>query len=192
MAMEKLATSWCTPMRFDVVVVDTPTRNALDLLDAPRRLTRFCGEPPLPSVARADPDVAGGPSAWPRRPCCAPSAKVAGAEIVQDTVAFFQAFEGMEDGFPQPGFPPSTSCSPGIRPRLLRPGPTSARPDCDLPRRASSPRSWASRDVTVAALVVNRIAALGSWAAIWRIRRSLASRGRSGSPGGGVQLLAEL
>ena len=41
MAMEKLY-ELVQSKEFDVVVVDTPpTRNALDLLDAPRRLTRF-------------------------------------------------------------------------------------------------------------------------------------------------------
>ena len=41
MAMEKLH-DLHADRRFDVVIVDTPpTRNALDFLDAPRRLTRF-------------------------------------------------------------------------------------------------------------------------------------------------------
>ena len=41
MAAEKLHELHDDP-RFDVVVVDTPpTRNALDFLDAPARLTRF-------------------------------------------------------------------------------------------------------------------------------------------------------
>ncbi len=39
------------------------------------------------------------PCRWRPRRCCARSPKVAGAEIVHDAVAFFQAFEGMEEGF---------------------------------------------------------------------------------------------
>ena len=44
-------------------------------------------------------------------------ARVAGAEIVQDAVAFFQAFEGMEDGF-RTRAAPCASCWP------TRPPPT--------------------------------------------------------------------
>ena len=84
---------------FDVVVVDTPpTRNALDLLDAPRRLTRFLENRlfralllPTRMSLRA---VGVATQALLRT-----ISKVAGAEIVQDAVAFFQAFEGMEEGF---------------------------------------------------------------------------------------------
>ena len=81
------------------MVVDTPpTRNALDLLDAPRRLTRFLENRlfrallvPTRMSLRA---VGVATQALLRT-----IAKVAGAEIVQDAVGFFQAFEGMEDGF---------------------------------------------------------------------------------------------
>src|SRR6202044_3903496 len=84
---------------FDIVVVDTPpTRNALDLLDAPRRLTRFLENRlfrallvPTRMSLRA---VSVATQALLRT-----ISKVAGAEIVQDAVGFFQAFEGMEDGF---------------------------------------------------------------------------------------------
>ena len=41
---------------FDLVVVDTPpTRNALDFLDAPRRLTPLPRPPPLPHAHGARP-----------------------------------------------------------------------------------------------------------------------------------------
>ena len=98
MAMEKLY-ELSEEGRFDIVVVDTPpTRNALDFLDAPRRLTRFLGHRlfqlllmPTRAYLRA---VSVATQALLRT-----ISKVAGAEIVHDAVAFFQAFEGMEEGF---------------------------------------------------------------------------------------------
>ena len=98
MAMEKLY-ELVEEDEYDLVVVDTPpTRNALDLLDAPRRLTRFLGPRlfqfllmPTRAYLRA---VSVATQALLRT-----ISKVAGAEIVHDAVAFFQAFEGMEEGF---------------------------------------------------------------------------------------------
>jgi len=98
MAMEKLY-ELSEEDRYDLVVVDTPpTRNALDFLDAPRRLTRFLGHRlfqlllmPTRAYLRA---VSVATQALLRT-----ISKVAGAEIVHDAVAFFQAFEGMEEGF---------------------------------------------------------------------------------------------
>lgn len=87
--------------RFDVIVVDTPpTRNALDFLDAPRRLTRFLDNRifrllmmPTRAYMRA---VSVATQALLRT-----ISKVVGGEVVADAVAFFQAFEGMEEGFRQ-------------------------------------------------------------------------------------------
>ncbi len=98
MAMEKLYELHSDP-RFDLVVVDTPpTRNALDFLDAPRRLTRFLDNRifrllvmPTRAYLRA---VSVATQAFLRT-----VSKVVGAEVVDDAVAFFQAFEGMEAGF---------------------------------------------------------------------------------------------
>ena len=98
MAMEKLY-ELAESGDFDLVVVDTPpTRNALDFLDAPRRLTRFLGHRlfqvllmPTRAYLRA---VSVATQALLRT-----LSKVAGAEIVQDAVTFFRAFEGMEEGF---------------------------------------------------------------------------------------------
>lgn len=86
---------------FDIVVVDTPpTRNALDFLDAPRRLTRFLDNrvfrllmTPTRAYLRA---VSVATQAFLRT-----VSKVVGGEVVADAVAFFQAFEGMEEGFRQ-------------------------------------------------------------------------------------------
>lgn len=86
---------------FDLVVVDTPpTRNALDFIDAPRRLSRFLDHrlfrmitSPGRGIAKA---VNVAAQAFLRT-----VAKVVGAEVIDDAVAFFQAFEGMEEGFRQ-------------------------------------------------------------------------------------------
>jgi anion-transporting ArsA/GET3 family ATPase len=98
MAMEKLH-ELVESGEFDVVVVDTPpTRNALDLLDAPRRLTRFLENRLFRALllpTRMSLKAVGVATQALLRTI----SKVAGAEIVQDAVAFFQAFQGMEDGF---------------------------------------------------------------------------------------------
>jgi anion-transporting ArsA/GET3 family ATPase len=84
---------------YDLVVVDTPpTRHALDFLDAPGRLTGFLdnrifrllvtpGRAYLKAVSYAT------------QVLLRTIAKVAGSEIVDDTIAFFQAFDGLEIGF---------------------------------------------------------------------------------------------
>lgn len=98
MAMEKLY-ELHESSDFDLIVVDTPpTRNALDFLDAPRRLTRFLDNRvfrllmmPTRAYMRA---VSVATQAFLRT-----ISKVVGGEVVADAVAFFQAFEGMEEGF---------------------------------------------------------------------------------------------
>jgi anion-transporting ArsA/GET3 family ATPase len=84
---------------FDLIVVDTPpTRNALDFLDAPRRLAGFLDNRVFRLVVSPG-------KAYLRAVSVASQvllrtiAKVAGSEIVDDAIAFFQAFEGMERGF---------------------------------------------------------------------------------------------
>jgi anion-transporting ArsA/GET3 family ATPase len=98
MAMEKLY-ELVEEGGFDLVVVDTPpTRNALDFLDAPRRLTRFLENRVFQALMK--PTRAGlrfmGVAA---QALLRTISRVAGADIVHDAVAFFQAFEGMEEGF---------------------------------------------------------------------------------------------
>ncbi|MGO9912512.1 MAG: ArsA family ATPase [Acidimicrobiales bacterium] len=84
---------------FDLVVVDTPpTRNALDFLDAPGRLTRFLenrvfrlllmpGRASMKALSVAT------------QVFLRTISRVAGSEIVEDAMAFFRAFDGMEQGF---------------------------------------------------------------------------------------------
>ena len=89
------------PVHFDLIVVDTPpTRNALDFVDAPRRLTRLLDNrmfqllmAPTRAYLRA---VSVATQAFLRA-----VSKVVGSEVVADVVAFFKAFEGMEEGFRQ-------------------------------------------------------------------------------------------
>jgi len=98
MAMEKLY-ELHDETDFDLVVVDTPpTRHALDFLDAPRRLSRFLEHrlfrmlvAPSRGLVKAV-NVAA-------QTFLRTVSKVVGGDVVEDAIAFFQAFEGMEEGF---------------------------------------------------------------------------------------------
>ena len=99
MAMEKLH-ELHDEGGFDLIVVDTPpTRHALDFLDAPRRLTAPARQPHLPPADDADARVPARSRASRCRRSCARSRSVVGSEVIDDVVAFFRAFEGMEAGF---------------------------------------------------------------------------------------------
>lgn len=84
---------------FDLVVVDTPpTRQALDFVEAPGRLVRFLDNrifralmTPTRAYLRAV-NVA-------TRTFLRSLSRIVGVEVVDDAIAFFQAFEGMEEGF---------------------------------------------------------------------------------------------
>ena len=104
MAMEKLHElhdrgDW------DLLIIDTPpTRNALDFLDAPRRLTSFLEGRLLRLLMK--PGLAAGKSylravnfgatAFMRM-----AGKVTGSELLNDLGDFFRNFEGMYEGFKQ-------------------------------------------------------------------------------------------
>jgi anion-transporting ArsA/GET3 family ATPase len=98
MAMEKLY-ELSQEERFDLVVVDTPpTRHALDFLDAPGRLMRFLNNRifrllmmPTRAGLRA--------MSVATQMLLRTISRVVGGAIVADAVAFFAAFEGMEQGF---------------------------------------------------------------------------------------------
>jgi anion-transporting ArsA/GET3 family ATPase len=98
MAMEKLF-ELHSEGGFDLVVVDTPpTRHALDFVDAPRRLYSFLENRvfrlvlmPTRAYLKA--------MTFAANALLRTIAKVAGSEIVEDAMAFFRAFEGMEEGF---------------------------------------------------------------------------------------------
>jgi anion-transporting ArsA/GET3 family ATPase len=84
---------------FDLVVVDTPpTRNALDFLDASRRLTNFLDHriykmlmTPTRAYLKA---VNVAAQAFVRT-----VSRVVGGEVLDDAMSFFTAFDGMEEGF---------------------------------------------------------------------------------------------
>jgi anion-transporting ArsA/GET3 family ATPase len=152
MAMEKLH-ELVESGDFDVVVVDTPpTRNALDLLDAPRRLTRFL-ENRLFRALLLPTRVSLRAVGLATQALLRTLSKVAGAEIVQDAVAFFQAFEGMEEGFrTRAGAVRALLADPSTAHVLV----TSARPDA-VAEASFFAEKLAERQVVPAALIVNRI-----------------------------------
>ena len=84
---------------YDLVVVDTPpTRNALDFLEAPRRLAKFLDHRiykvlmlPTRGIVKAV-NVAA-------QTLLRSISKVVGSEVIADAIAFVGAFEGMEQGF---------------------------------------------------------------------------------------------
>ena len=98
MAVEKLRELHDTG-DWDLVVVDTPpTRDALSFLDAPKLLARLLDNvvyrvltAPGRGVVRAANRAA--------QTVLRQLSRVVGAEVVDEAIEFFQAFEGMEDGF---------------------------------------------------------------------------------------------
>jgi anion-transporting ArsA/GET3 family ATPase len=98
MAMEKLH-ELHDEGGFDLIVVDTPpTRHALDFLDAPKRLMRLLDNRIfrlLMAPTRAGMRVASAAVQTFLRTI----ARVVGSDVIKDVIAFFRAFEGMEDGF---------------------------------------------------------------------------------------------
>jgi len=152
MAMEKLY-ELTESGDYDTVVVDTPpTRNALDLLDAPRRLTRFLENRLFRALLLPT-------QAYMRAMGVATHAllrtisRVAGAEIVDDAVGFFRAFSGMEEGF--------RARAGAVRTLLADPSTayvvvTSPRPDA-IEEATYFVTKLSDTDVSAAALVVNRV-----------------------------------
>ena len=98
MAMEKLY-ELHEQSDFDLVVVDTPpTRNALDFIDAPRRLSKFLDHRLFRMVTSPGRGIVKAVNVAAQT-FLRTVAKVVGAEVIDDAIAFFQAFEGMEQGF---------------------------------------------------------------------------------------------
>jgi anion-transporting ArsA/GET3 family ATPase len=85
--------------RFDLVIIDTPpTRHALDVIDAPRRLVRFLDHRlyrALVMPARMGLRVVN----FAAQAVLRTLSKVVGGAVIADVIAFFQAFDGMEAGF---------------------------------------------------------------------------------------------
>ena len=104
MAMEKLYDLHVTG-GYDCLVIDTPpTRNALDFLDAPKRLTdflegRFLKMFLTPGVAAGR--VAGRAMGYGTGLFMKAASRITGSGVLADLAEFFQSFEGMYEGFKQ-------------------------------------------------------------------------------------------
>ncbi len=152
MAMEKLY-DLHVDEGFDLVVVDTPpSRNALDFLEAPKRLTQFLDHrlyrvlmAPTRGVMKA---VNVAAQAFVRS-----VSKVVGGEVFDDAVSFFQAFDGMEQGFKErAGLVLDLLTSPSTAFVVV------ASPNRDTVAEAAFfAEKLAEADIPVAALVVNRM-----------------------------------
>ena len=138
---------------YDLVVVDTPpTRNALDFLDAPDRLNRFLDHrlyrmlmTPTRAYLKA---VNLAAQAFLRT-----ITRVVGGEVLNDAIGFFQAFDGMEQGFrDRAARVVELLTAPDTAYVLV------ASPRHDTVEEASFfAAKLAENDVDIAALVVNRM-----------------------------------
>lgn len=104
MAMEKLYELF-SEGDYDLIVIDTPpTRNALDFLDAPKRLTEFFESRVLRWFLL--PYVRAGGGIMRIANVAATTflrvvKRIVGAEVLEDTAEFFANLEGMYEGFKQ-------------------------------------------------------------------------------------------
>ena len=84
---------------FDLVVLDTPpSKHAFDFLDSPGRLNRFIEHPIYRSVLAPRRGLLRAVNVAAQR-TLKTVAQVVGASIITDGVEFFEAFEGMDQGF---------------------------------------------------------------------------------------------
>jgi anion-transporting ArsA/GET3 family ATPase len=98
MAMEKLF-ELHTEGRFDLLVLDTPpTRNALDFLDAPKRLTQFIEGRSL-RVFMKPTGLAARVAGRGASAALSVLKRIVGFDLIADLAEFFNAFSGMVDGF---------------------------------------------------------------------------------------------
>jgi anion-transporting ArsA/GET3 family ATPase len=98
MAMEKLF-ELHTEGHFDLLVLDTPpTSNALDFLDAPRRLTQFIEGRSLRVFMRPT-GLAARVAGRGASVMLSVFKRIVGFDLIADLAEFFNAFSGMVDGF---------------------------------------------------------------------------------------------
>jgi anion-transporting ArsA/GET3 family ATPase len=98
MAMEKLF-ELHSEGRFDLLVLDTPpTRNALDFLDAPKRLTQFIEGRSL-RVFMKPTGLAAKVAGRGASVALGVMKRIVGFDLLADLAEFFNAFSGMIDGF---------------------------------------------------------------------------------------------
>jgi anion-transporting ArsA/GET3 family ATPase len=138
---------------YDLVVVDTPpTRNALDFLEAPERLSRFLNHRIYRAVTAPSRGVLrvfnAATSAALRQ-----VGKVVGSQVISDAVAFFQAFEGMEEGFRQRATSVTELFADEVTAFVLV---TAPRED-SVAEASFFAQRLAEDDIDVRALIVNRM-----------------------------------
>jgi anion-transporting ArsA/GET3 family ATPase len=98
MAMEKLF-ELHSEGRYDLLVLDTPpTRNALDFLDAPKRLTQFIEGRSL-RVFMKPTGLAARVAGRGASVALSVMKRIVGFDLIADLAEFFNAFSGMVDGF---------------------------------------------------------------------------------------------
>jgi anion-transporting ArsA/GET3 family ATPase len=98
MAMEKLF-ELHSEGRYDLLVLDTPpTRNALDFLDAPKRLTQFIEGRSL-RVFMKPTGLAAKVAGRGASVALGVLKRIVGFDLLSDLAEFFNAFSGMIDGF---------------------------------------------------------------------------------------------
>ncbi|HVY78563.1 MAG TPA: ArsA-related P-loop ATPase [Solirubrobacterales bacterium] len=98
MAMEKLF-ELHSEGQFDLLVLDTPpTRNALDFLDAPKRLTQFIEGRSL-RVFMKPTGLAAKVAGRGASVALSVFKRIVGFDLIADLAEFFNAFSGMVDGF---------------------------------------------------------------------------------------------
>jgi anion-transporting ArsA/GET3 family ATPase len=98
MAMEKLF-ELHSEGRFDLLVLDTPpSRNALDFLDAPRRLTQFIEGRSMKVFMRPT-GLAARVAGRGASVMLSVFKRIVGFDLLADLAEFFNAFSGMVDGF---------------------------------------------------------------------------------------------
>jgi anion-transporting ArsA/GET3 family ATPase len=152
MAMEKLY-ELHDDGGYELIVVDTPpTRHALDFLDAPDRLLRMLDNRIfrlLMMPTRAYLRVASVAVQTFLRTI----SRVVGSEVVDDIVAFFRAFEGMEAGFRERATRVRALLADGGAAFVLV---TSPRRDA-IDEASYFAKRLASEGRSIAALIVNRV-----------------------------------
>lgn len=138
--------------RFDLVIVDTPpARHALDVLDGPGRLIRFLDHRLYRSVLSPRRGVLKAVNTVTQSALRTMS-RMVGADLVDDVIAFFAAFDGLDDEFRRR--------AAEVNELLL--GPETGFVLVTSPRyQAMRESDWllaelARRDVSVSAVVVNR------------------------------------
>jgi anion-transporting ArsA/GET3 family ATPase len=168
--------------QFDLIVVDTPpSRNALDVLDAPNQLARLLDH----RVYRVLTAPGRGMSRVVNRAAqtvVRAAARVVGAEVIDDAVAFFAAFEGMEQGFRERSQRVQTLLGSGAASFVLV-----ASPRLDTVQEALHfAQRLDEQGLEVRALVVNRMHPVFPGASAEEARERAAGAGGRATPAGAL------